>query len=73
MFVCCLLSSVSLLVLLYIKQHGDIRREKDIYLTPCSLIWLDCVCRMVLLVLAAKASLTLSFDCKMDDKPGLID
>ena len=38
-----------------------------------SLIWLDCVDGMVLLVLAAKTSLMLSFDCEMDDKPGLID
>ena len=38
-----------------------------------SLIWLYCVGGMVLIVLAAKASLTLSFDCEMDDKPGLID
>jgi hypothetical protein len=38
-----------------------------------SLNWLDYVGGMVLLVLAAKASLTLSFDCEMDDKPGLID
>ena len=28
---------------------------------------------MVLLVLAAKASLMLSFDCKMDDKIDIID
>ena len=34
-----------------------------------SLIWLYCVGGMVLLVLAAKASLMLSFDCEMDDKP----
>ena len=38
-----------------------------------SLIWLNCVGGIVLLVLAAKASLTLSFDCEMDDKPWLID
>ena len=28
---------------------------------------------IVLLVVAAKVSLTLSFDCERDDKPGLID
>ena len=38
-----------------------------------SLIWLIGVGGMVLLVLTAKASLTLSFDCEMDDKPGLIE
>ena len=38
-----------------------------------SLNWLDYVGGMVLLVLAAKASLTLSFDHKMDDKSRLID
>ena len=37
------------------------------------LSWLNCVGGMVLLVVAAKVSLTLSFDCEMDDKPGLID
>ena len=37
------------------------------------LIWLSYVSGMVLLVLSAKSSLTLSFDCEMDDKPGLID
>ena len=38
-----------------------------------SLNWLDCVNGMVLLALAAKASVTLSFDYEMDDMPGLVD
>ena len=37
-----------------------------------SLNWLDCAGDMVLLVLAAKASLTFSFDREIDDKPRLI-